>query len=353
MGRRSISAASGKWTAPKEIVRVRKNGEVRKSLRADTPGRIQLDTLTQMQGLSKESSYKLGSLAAKWLEDSKDDVGYNMIAPLWKRSPQTRQRLCEYCLKDVELSLGLAKYKRFEMLLSAIMMARETRVPAGRLLRSGNQEKVKTLVLHQAVHPNFDPEDRPVYFPFEIPKSRDKKDKFDGATVLSPTRGYSDAAHPVAVGDFKSLYPSVMLCRNIDYSTVYIPHMLDPKYGVPKHETAPKVGTKFVAAEHRVGLLPRILKHLLDSRDKAKTMMKKATDPSDKKRYDSKQLQLKIVANSVYGVLSASGGWFVRIEMGASVTAWGRTMIDQARTIAMAPPFNADIIYGGSLTLQS
>jgi DNA polymerase elongation subunit (family B) len=60
-----------KWAAPREITRVRKNGDTRKSLRADTPGRIQLDTLSFIQGLKKESSYSLGALSRKYLHDSK------------------------------------------------------------------------------------------------------------------------------------------------------------------------------------------------------------------------------------------------------------------------------------------
>lgn len=202
MGRRR----EHKWKAPREIVRMRKNGDTRKSLRAETPGRIQLDTLPFMQGARKESSYKLGSLAQKYLEDGKDDVGYQMIKPLWLRSPQTRARLCSYCLKDVHLSLGLAMYKEFEMILSVVELSRCTRVRAPQLLRSGNQEKVKSLVLHAARNPQFDVENLPVFFPYEKPKSRDKDDKFQGATVVQPKRGARKKSEPVAVGDFRFFF---------------------------------------------------------------------------------------------------------------------------------------------------
>lgn len=113
------------------------------------------------------------------------------------------------------------------------------------------------------------------------------------------------------------------------------------------HNLAPDTGAKFVHSEIRKGLLPMILKHLLDSRDQAKAMMKRcAGDPARKKLYDSKQLQLKIIANSVYGVLTASGGWFVRMEIGESVTSWGRSMIHQAKLVAESAPFFAEVIYG-------
>ena len=114
----------------------------------------------------------------------------------------------------------------------------------------------------------------------------------------------------------------------------------------PPHDTSPDVGAHFVRREVRQGLLPRILEGLLDRRAHAKAMMKSDPDPAHKRMYDSRQLQLKIIANSVYGVPSASGGWFVRMEIGESVTAWGRSMIFRAMGIAKASPFNADVIYG-------
>lgn len=74
--------------------------------------------------------------------------------------------------------------------------------------------------------------------------------------------------------------------------------------------------------------------------------MANSKDTNQRKLYDTRQLGLKIIANSVYGVLTASGGWFVRMAMGESVTAWGRSMINQAKCIAQAPPFSAEVIYG-------
>jgi DNA polymerase delta subunit 1 len=219
MGRRR----SQKWNAPREITRVRKNGDVRKSLRAETPGRTQLDTLLFMQGAKKESSYRLGALAQKYLEDNKDDVGYQMINPLWRRSPQTRARLCSYCLKDVQLSLGLVSYKEFTMVLAMIELARSTRVRAPQLLRSGNQEKVKTLVLHAAKTPMFDAENLPVFFPYEVPKSRNKDDKFQGATVINPKRGARKKSEPVAVGDFRCVQLKKKSRSHGFFAALYIP----------------------------------------------------------------------------------------------------------------------------------
>lgn len=51
------------WLPSREIIRKRKSGEVRKSFKTDTTGRIQIDTMLYIQRESKESSYRLDSLA--------------------------------------------------------------------------------------------------------------------------------------------------------------------------------------------------------------------------------------------------------------------------------------------------
>jgi len=269
-----------------------------------------------------------------------------MIGPLWRYDAITRGRLGDYCLKDTQLSMSLAKHPKLEFVLSVINLARETRVIAERLLRSGNQEKVRTLVLHQSLDAQFDQANLPVFFPYEVPKQRAKDDKFDGATVIEPKRGKSKL--PVAVKDFKSLYPSIMVSFNLCYTTEL--KMLGdktPDGTLVPHNLAPDTGAKFVKTEVRCGILPKVLKCLLNAREQAKAMMNRcASDPARKTYYDSKQQQLKIIANSVYGVLTASGGWFVRMEIGESVTSWGRSMLHQSKLIAESAPFFGEVIYG-------
>jgi hypothetical protein len=150
MGRRRAY----KWTKSRRVVKKRKNGDTRETKMTSTPGRIQLDTLNWiMGGFEKERSYKLGALAAKYLDDNKDDVGYSMIGPMFRQSNATRARLGKYCMKDSELTEGLCDLKRYQMVISSIEMSRQTRVPACKLLRSGVQVKVWGLLLEKAKNP--------------------------------------------------------------------------------------------------------------------------------------------------------------------------------------------------------
>jgi DNA polymerase delta subunit 1 len=328
MGRRGAY----KWTKPRKVIKKRKNGDIRESKMTATPGRIQLDTLTWiMNGFEKERSYRLGYLAYKHLDgDTKDDVGYSMIGPMFKQSNTTRARLGKYCLKDSELTERLCDLKEYQMVISSIEMSRQTRVPAGKLLRSGVQVKVWALMLERAKKPNFDDKGTPVFFPDEEIREIGKDVKIGGAEVLEPYRAYYEDW--VGCGDFRSLYPSIIIDLNIDYCT----ELIGIKYKGYPFKQSP-VGVKFIDKKKRLGLLPQMEVELMANRDKAKkqaSAAKKAGDMGAFTMYDKRQNEIKIICNSVYGIMGASGGRLTRTELGESVTSQGRLMIMTAKGIA-------------------
>lgn len=55
-----------------------------------------------------------------------------------------------------------------------------------------------------------------------VDRKQDVGDKYEGAVVIEPTRGYY--TDPVATLDFASLYPSIMMAHNLCYSTLIPPH---------------------------------------------------------------------------------------------------------------------------------
>merc|ERR1719296_656595 len=156
-------------------------------------------------------------------------------------------------------------------------------------------------------------------------RAQESDSKFEGATVLEPITGYY--AKPIATLDFASLYPSIMMAHNICYCTLLRPDQV--KSMDPEQITkAPSTGSTFVKREVRRGLLPMILEELLTARKRAKKAMAEAEDPLTKSVLNGRQLALKVSANSVYGFTGATVGVLPCLEISASVTAFGRTMID-------------------------
>jgi DNA polymerase elongation subunit (family B) len=97
------------------------------------------------------------------------------------------------------------------------------------------------------------------------------------------------------------------------------------------------VNIKFVDKKLRVGLLPQIEVELMANRDIAKKQAKEAGEKQDTgaaNMYDKRQNEIKIICNSVYGIMTASGGRLTRMELGESVTSQGRLMIMTAKGIS-------------------
>ena len=154
----------------------------------------------------------------------------------------------------------------------------------------------------------------------------EQSDQYEGATVIDPIRGYYK--EPITTLDFASLYPSIMRAHNLCYTTLLSNKNERSKLDTSKFIKTP-TGDEFVKPEVREGLLPLILKNLLEARGKAKKELKIEKCPFKKKVLDGRQLALKISANSVYGFTGAQVGKLPCLPISGSVTAFGRLMIEQ------------------------
>ena len=133
---------------------------------------------------------------------------------------------------------------------------------------------------------------------------------YEGAYVKTPEAGIYEN---IAVFDFRGLYPSIIIAHNIDSSTI----CTDCK----DFFVSPN-GIKF--RKDREGLMPRLLKLLIDERSEVKRAFKK--DP-DSKSLAARSTALKIVANAFYGYLGyARSRWYSR-EAASSITAFARQFI--------------------------
>ncbi|KAJ2757700.1 DNA-directed DNA polymerase delta, partial [Coemansia nantahalensis] len=310
-----------------------------KSINMD--GRVQFDVLAAMRREYKLRSFSLNAVSAKFLGEQKEDVPYSIITDLQRESPETRRRLAVYCLKDAFLPQRLVDKLMF--LVNSMEMARVTGVPFNYLLTRGQQIKVVSQLYRHSSRQDL---------VVPVIESQGGDNQYEGAVVIEPKRGYYDA--PIATLDFASLYPSIMMAHNLCYTTLLNKQTIE-RFGLVRDVdyTVTPTHDCFVKSSKRVGLLPHILKELLTARKQAKTEMKKETDPFKVQVLNGRQLALKISANSVYGFTGALNGRLPCLQISASVTAFGRDMINQTTrevqeryTVANGYAHDAVVIYG-------
>jgi DNA polymerase zeta len=215
---------------------------------------------------------------------------------------------------------------------------------------------------------------------------------------------------PVAVLDYQSLYPSIMISRNICFSTclgrmhslVGVAHGADtlltddeaaqmspasdareegsetpssdyfaPRLGVLEaycpsiHAVqsvkqiggAPDVfiadnGVVFVGKETRKGVLPRMLEDILTMRVLVKQTLKEAQNRKDKtvaRILESRQLGLKLLANVTYGYTAASfSGRMPCVEIADAIVLTGRAIWHDTTAIVHSKwrSHDAKVVYG-------
>ncbi|CAN9505712.1 unnamed protein product [Ophioblennius macclurei] len=302
-------------------------------------GRVQFDLLQVLLRDYKLRSYTLNAVSFHFLQEQKEDVQHSIITDLQNGNEQTRRRLAVYCLKDAYLPLRLLQ--KLMCVINYMEMARVTGVPLTYLLSRGQQIKVVSQLLRQAMKQDL---------VMPVVKTQGGED-YAGATVIEPVKGYYSL--PIATLDFSSLYPSIMMAHNLCYTTL-LQRGTAEKIGLSSEDfIKTPTGDHFVKSSVRKGLLPEILENLLSARKRAKAELKKETDPFKKQVLDGRQLALKISANSVYGFTGAQVGKLPCLEISQSVTGFGRQMIEQTKqlveskyTISNGFPADAKVIYG-------
>jgi len=161
---------------------------------------------------------------------------------------------------------------------------------------------------------------------------------YKGAVVLEPKKGVHSN---IAVLDFTSMYPSIMVKYNIGPDT-YVEGECENHYKVP--------GTNYCFRRKPPGFYKSVLETLLKLRKIAREEMKKYPPGSPEYMiYDERQRALKILANASYGYMGWVGArWYFKPGAEA-VTAIGRDTIKKA--ISLAENLGLEVIYGDTDSL--
>ncbi|KAG5504462.1 hypothetical protein JKF63_04914 [Porcisia hertigi] len=185
---------------------------------------------------------------------------------------------------------------------------------------------------------------------------------------------------PVVVLDFRSLYPSIIIAYNLCYSTclgMVQPHSRG-RLGVLSRfkqsdaalmELLPDDGAQhdgvvftpngamFVSPSTRAGLLPQMMRAVLDARFEVQAALKHIAAPSEDvamaQRLEEQQLALKMLANVTYGYTAASyTGRMPCVDLAEAIVSLGRQTLERAvALIHGTPTWRADVVYGDTDSL--
>ena len=154
-----------------------------------------------------------------------------------------------------------------------------------------------------------------------------------GGLILEPQIGVHEK---VAEFDFISLYPNIMLKRNISAETVSCNCCFDnPKFRVPE--------LNFHICNKK-GLIPESLKIVLEKRLRYKELKNKTSDPILKNIYDKRQSALKWILVTSFGYLGFSNAKFGRIDAHIAVCAFARDIL--SHTMHIAEDMDFDVLHG-------
>ena len=158
-----------------------------------------------------------------------------------------------------------------------------------------------------------------------------------GAIVLNPAPGLHEK---IAVLDFKSMYPNIMITYNVSPDTYISPKEPIPSCGVYE---APEVKHRF--RKEPAGFYKEVLSYLINVRDKIRSKMKKISPESVEYRVlDARQKAVKVITNASYGYAGWIGArWYIK-PVAEAATAWGRHTILNA--VEIAKKKGLKVVYG-------
>ncbi|MBE6526518.1 MAG: DNA polymerase II [Thermoplasmata archaeon] len=242
----------------------------------------------------------LNAVSTLVLGEQKLDVDSRHIDEAWL---EDRDKVLKYCTQDASLALRILL--SIGTVRKGLDLAAVSKLPTEDVLVSGTSTLADSLLIRAA--------DRSGAAVPMNGRRGARDDQIEGGYVHVMKPGLY---HWVAVLDFKSMYPSMMIANNVCFTTL-----------CDDGEIVAPSGARYMSPERKKGLLPTILTNLMEQRDDIKKKMKAAKTPEEHAYYDGLQAAVKVVMNTFYGVFASSFYRFTDKSIGASITAFARNNI--------------------------
>ncbi len=273
-----------------------------------------------MGGGLRIDTFNLNTVASEILGDKKIEFDVGDISQIWDKGDI--KELIEYNLKDADLAYRLCK----KLLPNLNEISKLVGMPIFEVCRATYGNLVENYLIKKAKE-----------FDEIIPNRPDNNDigdrinkTYEGAFVMEPKPGFYEE---IVFFDFKSLYPSIIVTKNISPST------LNNKNGNKSPEVEISGRKKHYYFDRKDSFIPKVVEELITKRNEIKKKLKTDKDSS----LQGKSYALKTVANSIYGYYGFFGSRYHSMECAASITSWARYYIKDV--IEKAGKEKFDVIY--------
>ncbi len=262
-------------------------------------------------------SYRLDAVAEKFVGDTKEQY-VGTIGDLWEENPG---KLVDYNLRDVELVVEINRGQ------SIIPFWKEVKSLVACQL---GDTIVESTAADRYILSEYHGD---VVFPNQGSAS-ETGESFTGGAVFEPISGIREYVNAL---DLASLYPMSMLTLNASPETKVDPDEFD---GETVHSPN---GIHF--RQDKDGLTRQLITDLLERRNEKKEQRNACSPESDEYGvYDRQQRALKVIMNTLYGVLSWNQFRLYDQDVAAAVTATGRECIAFTDEVAQSEGF--EVLYG-------
>jgi DNA polymerase elongation subunit (family B) len=154
-----------------------------------------------------------------------------------------------------------------------------------------------------------------------------------GGFIFEPKVGFHTDVFEV---DFTSMFPMLMLKRNISAETVLCKCCPDSSIRVPE--------LGYNICEKKEGLVPKTLGLLLNKKLKYKSLMKEVENEDLRHRYNMRQAALKWILVTCFGYLGYRNARFGKVDAHIAVCAFARDAL--LRTARLAEQYGFEVIHG-------
>ncbi|CAI5734736.1 unnamed protein product [Peronospora farinosa] len=342
-------------------------------------GRLFCDTyVSSKELLPSQNNYTLSYLVERLLHKQRLDVEMTEIPQILLGGPNNFVKFLRHTLDDAMFVLHLMH--KLEILPLSKQLANLCGYLWTRTLEANKRaERIEYLLLHE-----FSRSKNKFIVPekFKTRTEADKSNKrreasYAGGMVFAPKKGLYD--NFVVLLDFMSLYPSIIREYNICFTTVErqlnedVPGAPSSSKKKKKSKPMPQPENDDVVDDKDVdqnldhadasadsdipalpssasepGILPTVIKRLLESRKQVKQQLKieqKAGNIEKSVLLDVRQKAIKLTANSMYGCLGFRFSRFYAKPIAALITSTGRHTLQRAKEVA-EQECGYDVVYG-------